>query len=170
MASRHVVARWLFTLKPVTLATTDYGAVTAAIARQLCLIGRIFGTMRRAARKSWERSPNRSRANRIIAAALPFALACAGFLVTLTVRSWDQGLSRPGQAADREIVGASPLEATAHKVAPQPFESVLSQEAVQLRVRAMPARPPAAPTTIASVAAIYLAERNREETHNGKLR
>jgi hypothetical protein len=125
--------------------------------------------MRGAAKKSTGR--------RVIPAGLPVTLATIGFLVTFTVRSWDQGRWRPGQAADYGIAGASQQSATARRTAletaavkpPQPLESVLRQEAIRLRARAMPVRP-AAPPAIAPAAAIYLAERSREETHNGRLR
>jgi hypothetical protein len=106
---------------------------------------------------------------------IPTALACAGFLVTFTVRSWHEGLWRPGQATDQETVSTPRQPAAAHStsIAPLPLESipqlasVIKQEVARSRAAQVPATSPAlAPTD----APHYLAERDRETAHSGRMR
>jgi hypothetical protein len=114
---------------------------------------------------------------RILPAALPVALASIGFLVTFTVRSWNEGLWHPGNAAAYVMSSSTQHHAAAHAPSvmasavrrPQPLASVLRQEVARLRGRVAAVLPAAAPA-IAPAAAIYLAERDREESHNGRLR
>lgn len=103
---------------------------------------------------------------------IPAALASVGFLVTFSVRSWQQGLWHAGQAADYATVtaiqqAAAARAATSPPETARPLESVLRQEAA--RLRALPIR--TAPPLVASAdAQHYLAERGREEGHDGRLR
>jgi hypothetical protein len=103
---------------------------------------------------------------------IPAALASIGFLVTFSVRSWQQGLWHSGQAADYATVSAIQQAAHARTAAAppesaRPLESVLGQEAARLRALPMPT----APSAVASAdAQHYLAERDREESHDGRLR
>ena len=105
---------------------------------------------------------------------IPAALASVGFLMTFAIRSWHEDLWRPTQAANYEIVGtpqqpaivrrtsvAAPLESA------RPLESVLREQAARVRA----AQTSSAPSAIASAdAQHYLAERDREEGHNGRMR
>jgi hypothetical protein len=104
---------------------------------------------------------------------IPAALASVGFLLTFTIRSWHDGLWRPGQAADPVIV-STPRQPAASRATPLaarrlgsalPLASVLQQEAVQLRAVPMPAA-----SAVAPAASDYLAERDREVSHSGRLR
>jgi hypothetical protein len=106
---------------------------------------------------------------------IPAALASVGFLLTFTIRSWHEDLWRPGQTADYEIASTPQPLATARgasiAVPPlesvRPLESVLREEAARLRA----AQTSAAPSAVASAdAQHYLAERGREESHNGRMR
>lgn len=158
--------------EPTTLAFADYKPVTGSIAKQLSSTGRTLGTMRGAARKSPVRkAPAPSMGFRII----PAALACAGFLVTFTVRSWHEGLWRPSQAADYGIVSAprqpanSPktsLAASAFQSAPR-LASVLPQQPTRPRATPMPT---ATSAVAPADAAHYLAERAREAGRSGRMR
>jgi hypothetical protein len=106
---------------------------------------------------------------------IPAALASVGFLVTFTVRSWHEGLWRAGQAADYAMVSTPRQPAVARRtsIAPPPLESfpqltsVLAQEVARSRAAQTPATSPAlAPTD----APHYLAERDREAAHSGRMR
>jgi hypothetical protein len=103
---------------------------------------------------------------------IPAALASVGFLVTLSVRSWQQGFWHSGQAADYATMSAIQQAAPARPAASppesaRPLESVLRQEAARMRALPMPT----APSAVASAdAQHYLAERDREESHDGRLR
>jgi hypothetical protein len=103
---------------------------------------------------------------------IPAALASVGFLVTFAVRSWNEDLWHAGQAADYVTPSATQQVATARTAAPplespRPLESVLRQEVARLRAAPMSAVPP---TVALPDAQRYLAERDREESHNGRLR
>jgi len=104
--------------------------------------------------------------------ALPAALASVGFLVTFTVRSWHDDLWSSRHAADLGITSTIQQAAAPHSTSiaapalesPPPLESALRQEAA--RLRAMPA--PAAPSAVTPAAAVYLADRDREENHSAR--
>jgi hypothetical protein len=102
---------------------------------------------------------------------IPAALAIVGFLMTFTIRGWQEGLWLPDPAVDHAIVSAPQQGATARRSAklesPLPLESVLRQEAVRLRAAPMPNAPSA---VVSADAQHYLAERDREESHDGRLR
>jgi hypothetical protein len=101
-------------------------------------------------------------------------LASFAFLVTFTIRSWHEGIWRPGQAADYGIGSAIQHSATARgtSIAAPPLEAapplatVLRQEAARLRAAPMPA----VPSAVAASASDYLAEREREAGHSGRMR
>jgi hypothetical protein len=104
---------------------------------------------------------------------IPAALASVGFLVTFTVRSWHQDLWSPRQVSDSGIARAteqhtasSGTSTAARPASPQPFASVMQQEAT--RLRALPT--PATPVAVTPTATAYLAERDRESGHDGRLR
>jgi hypothetical protein len=97
---------------------------------------------------------------------IPAALASVAFLVTFTIRSWHEDLWRPTQAADYEIVRTSQQPAIARRTSvAAPLAVVLRQEAARLR-----AAMPAAPSAVAPAAPDYLAERDREASHSGRMR
>ena len=103
---------------------------------------------------------------------IPAALASVGFLVTFSVRSWQQDLWHSGQAADYASVSAIQQAAPARTAAAplesaRPLETVLRQQAARLRALPMPTAPAA---VAAADAQHYLAERDREESHDGRLR
>jgi hypothetical protein len=106
---------------------------------------------------------------------IPAALASVGFLVTFTVRSWHQDLWRPGQATDHALVTTARPTAGAHKtsIATPPlgsslrFAAVFTQEVARSRAASVAASAAAAAPPDASH---YLAERDREVAHSGRLR
>jgi hypothetical protein len=105
---------------------------------------------------------------------IPAALASLGFLVTFTVRSWHQDLWSPRQASDYGIVSVAQQHAAVRgnsiaaspPESPQPLASVLRQQAA--RLRAIPTS--TVPSAAVPPAAAYLAERDREGSHDGRLR
>lgn len=106
---------------------------------------------------------------------IPTVLASIGFLVTFTIRSWQEGRWPLGGAADYAIVGTLRDPAAARRVsitAPplgsaSPHEAVLPRETVQSHG----APTPAAESMVAPVAgADYLGERTREASHSGRMR
>lgn len=105
---------------------------------------------------------------------IPATLASVGFLVTFTVRSWHQDLWSPRQTTDYGIASASRQQPTApgmpiaapSRESPQPLASVLRQEATRMRAEPTAVSPPA----VVPPAAAYLAERDRETGHDGRLR
>lgn len=105
---------------------------------------------------------------------VPAALASVGFLVTFTVRSWHRDLWSPRQDSNYAIANTTQQQAAARgrsSAAPAPgsrppLASVMQQEVA--RLRALPTR--AAPPAAAPAATAYLAERDREMGHDGRLR
>ncbi|HUA24143.1 MAG TPA: hypothetical protein VMA54_08505 [Steroidobacteraceae bacterium] len=105
---------------------------------------------------------------------IPAALASVGFLVTFTVRSWHRDLWSPHPASSYATASATQQQAAARGTSiatppPEsqpPLASVMRQEAA--RLRALPTR--AALPAVAPSARGYLAERDREMGHDGRLR
>jgi hypothetical protein len=128
--------------------------------------------MRAAAKKS-KSSPRKFPTPSLGERSLPAALAIVGFLVTYTVRSWDQGFWPQSQVVDHAIATRVPDDAHeasigAHPIHSAPFASVLTKVAAISRVsRVAPESP--TPSVAPADARHYLADRDREEDH-GRLR
>jgi hypothetical protein len=168
--------------KSGTLVLLLYMRVADAMARKFWRVRRTLDAMRRIAKESpARRAPvrstlstrsDRSTGHRII----PAALASVGFLVTFTVRSWQQDLWSPRQASYNAAVSVTQQHAAARWTpnvggpveSPPPLASVLRQEAVRLRTIPTATAPSAGMP--AAAAAAYLAERDRETRHDGRLR
>lgn len=149
--------------KQLTLAFSHCSPVTGAAARQESVTNGAYAHLRRARTSSMN--------PRII----PVILASAGFLVTFTIRSWQEGVWFLDKSTDYAMVSSARPPATAHRMttpaspfaSAQPLAPALIPQATRPHEAA--ATPPvSAPTPVN--AQHYLSERAGGEGHSSRTR